>query len=516
MKNIFGLVIGLIALTALCATGNFPIVDTGQSSCFDDQVTISAPAQGAAFYGQDAQYQGNQPSYTDNADGTISDVVTGLMWSKSCDTDGDGDIDYDDKMSFDEALASVNTVNIAGYSDWRIPTIKELYSLIQFSGIDPSGYQGSTAGLTPFIDTDYFDFDYGDESAGERIIDAQFVTTTLYVSTTMNGDETVFGVNFADGRIKGYGIDPLPGQTVDKQFYVYYVRDNQSYGTNSFVDNADGTITDTETGLMWAQADNGQGLTWQEALSYSENATLAGYSDWRLPNVKELQSIVDYTRAPDITNSPAIDPLFACTAITNAGGQTDYPYYWSGTTHENYTNENGSAAAYVSFGRALGWMEMPPNSGNYTLLDVHGAGAQRSDPKSGDPANYPHGHGPQGDVIRIYNYVRLVRDAAQTSSQNTLPNQQLQASCSNYPNPANPSTTITYSLPQQGNAELAMYSITGQKVTSLTQGYHPSGDYSVVWHGTDATGKPVSSGLYLYQLRLDGQIAAHNRCLVLK
>ncbi len=48
---------------------------------------------------------------------------------------------------------------------------------------------------------------------------------------------------------------------------------------------------------------------------------------------------------------------------------------------------------------------------NNQWRDVHGAGAQRSDPKSGDPNDYPTGHGPQGDAIRIYNYVRLVRDA---------------------------------------------------------------------------------------------------------
>ena len=51
----------------------------------------------------------------------------------------------------------------------------------------------------------------------------------------------------------------------------------------------------------------------------------------------------------------------------------------------------------------------PPTGGDYILFDVHGAGAQRSDPKSGDPADYPYGHGPQGDVIRIFNYVRAVR-----------------------------------------------------------------------------------------------------------
>ncbi|MEI6195052.1 MAG: hypothetical protein WCS42_12060, partial [Verrucomicrobiota bacterium] len=46
--------------------------------------------------------------------------------------------------------------------------------------------------------------------------------------------------------------------------------------------------------------------------------------------------------------------------------------------------------------------------GEYHYVDVHGAGAQRSDPKAGDPGMFPHGRGPQGDVIRINNYIRLV------------------------------------------------------------------------------------------------------------
>jgi hypothetical protein len=57
--------------------------------------------------------------------------------------------------------------------------------------------------------------------------------------------------------------------------------------------------------------------------------------------------------------------------------------------------------------RALGWMRFPPGRGEYRLLDVHGADAQRSDPKADDPAMFPHGRGPQGDVIRIDNFVRL-------------------------------------------------------------------------------------------------------------
>jgi len=53
---------------------------------------------------------------------------------------------------------------------------------------------------------------------------------------------------------------------------------------------------------------------------------------------------------------------------------------------------------------------MPPWSQEETLMDVHGAGAQRSDPKAGNPDDFPHGRGPQGDVIRINNLVRCVRD----------------------------------------------------------------------------------------------------------
>ncbi len=256
----------------------------------------------------------------------------------------------------------------------------------------------------PFIDTDYFAFAYGDESAGERMIDSQFASSTEYVHTTMNGDETVFGVNFADGRIKGYGLN-VRGQ--DKTFFVLYVRGSPEYGTNAFVDNGNGTITDLATGLLWTQADSGSALSWEDALAYCEDLDAGGEDEWRLPNVKELQSIVDYTRSPATTGSAAIDPVFAVSTITDEGGDDNYPAYWSSTTHANLVN--GGSAAYVAFGEALGWMQSP--SGEYALLDVHGAGAQRSDPKSGDPADYPYGHGPQGDVIRVFNHARCVTDA---------------------------------------------------------------------------------------------------------
>lgn len=388
-------------------TGAYPIVDTGKVACYGNSAAIACPAEGAAFHGQDAQYSGNSASYALSGDGlSVFDNVTGLTWQRSADTERDGDIDADDKLTWPEVQvypATLNAESFGGYDDWRLPTIKELYSLFDSRGTDPSACATEAAcpGLVPFIDADYFDFAYGDTAAGERVIDSQWASGTLYVSTV--DDELLFGVNFADGRIKGYWWDRGPTM---KTFLVMCVRGNTDYGANNFADNGDGTITDRATGLMWMQNDSGSGMFWEDALTYGENLTHAGYDDWRLPNAKDLQSILDYTRSPDTTTSAAIDPLFNVTPITNEEGQADYPYYWASTTHVQYP-DHGEAGAYLAFGRGLGYMD-----GEWQ--DVHGAGCQRSDPKIGDPADYPFGHGPQGDAVRIYNYVRAVRDAPQT------------------------------------------------------------------------------------------------------
>lgn len=378
----------------------YPIVDTDQGNCYGERTEMDCPSESQPFYGQDAQYNGNQPDYTDNGDGTITDNVTGLMWQQ----------DPGEKMTYQQAAAAADSFTLAGYDDWRLPTIKELYSLIQFDGLDPSGPNTST--LVPFIDTNYFNFEYGDESAGERVIDSQWATSSLYTSTTMNGAQTMFGVNFADGRIKGYPTEGR-GPNGAKTYFVIYVRGNTAYGENNFVDNGNGTISDLATGLTWTQNDSGSstgseqgGMNYEAALSYCENLTVGDSGDWRLPNAKELQSIVDYSRSPDATNSAAIDPIFNISTITNEAGQLDYPAFWSSTTHANLRGGNG---AYVNFGRSMGYM-------NSQWIDVHGAGAQRSDPKTGSSADYPTGHGPQGDAIRVDNYVRCVTDSNTASN----------------------------------------------------------------------------------------------------
>ena len=363
----------------------YKIVDTGQAYCYNDTVSIPCPEAGSPAFGQDAQYAGNPPGYTDNGDGTITDLNTGLMWVK----------DPGAKSTYDQAVAGTTTFNLAGHNDWRLPTIKELYSLINFSGYDPSDCESEAGcpGLVPFIDPNSFTFQYGKPESGERLIDSQFISSTPYAGKGVEGG-LVFGVNFADGRVKGY-------PTGDNTFFVRYVSGAPGYGTAQLVDNGDGTLTDQASGLTWMQTDSQQALNWGDALAYCENLAWAGQEDWRLPNAKELYSIVDTSRGPDVSNTAATNSLFQSTPITNEAGAPDYGYYWTSTTHLN-RQLAASEAVYIAFGRALGYID-----GAWT--DIQGAGAQRSDPKTGDPAGFPQGRGPQGDAVRILNYARCVR-----------------------------------------------------------------------------------------------------------
>jgi hypothetical protein len=374
----------------------YPVVGTNQTKFYNNSGEISSPAKGQPYYGQAAFHLGNIPSYTDNGNGTITDNVTGLMWVKA----------RGSKISWSDAVAGASTNTTGGYSDWRMPTIKELYSLILFNGVNGPDNTNIT-GYIPYIDIAYFDFAYGpggSTNVGQRIIDCQDWSANKYVSTVMGNQSAIFGVNFADGRIKGYN-EYVPSSGAGNELYVRYVRGNTSYGKNNFTDNGDNTVTDKATGLMWSKDDSKTGLDWEEALAWVQTqnaANFLGYNDWRLPDSKELQSIVDYTRSPSTTNSPAIDvDFFNTTSITNEGGQTDYPYFW--TSSVLLDGGPFPSGIYISFGRAMGYM-------NNSWVDVHGAGSQKSDLMTGNAANYPTGRGPQGDAVRINNFVRLVRD----------------------------------------------------------------------------------------------------------
>jgi hypothetical protein len=524
LNTILFVLSGLIFINTYSFAEDYRIVDTGQDVCYDNNTQIPFPNEGEPFYGQDAQFNGYQPFYTINSDSlTVYDNNTGLTWIRMPDTDNDGDLDTYDQLTWAEFIAypeTLNAQNYGGYDDWRIPTIKELYSLIDFRGQDPSG--PNPPNLVPFIDTNYFDFVYGDTTVGERIIDAQYWSSTQYVGTVFGGETAIFGVNFADGRIKGYPRDISPGGVA--VHYARLVRGNTDYGINIFVDNGDGTITDNATGLMWMQDDHGDtsssgprsGILWEDALAWVQqknNENYLSYNGWRLPNAKEMHSIIDYTRAPDATGSAAIDPIFNVTEITNEAGDIDYPWYWTGTTHAR-AGGDGPAAAYVCFGRALGYFGP---SGNEAWTDVHGAGAQRSDKKDGNFSGYPYvpdGYyfGPQGDAIRMYNYVRCVRDGL-VSDIDEKSDLNLPSGCilsRVYPNPFNSNTTIEYSLPEQSNVTLEIYNILGQKAAILIDEFQNAGDHTVTWHADD-----ISSGIYFYRI-IAGELTELNRMLLLK
>lgn len=386
----------------------YNIVDTNQKKCFDsygEEIPCNKT-------GQDGDYYINLASYTKNNDGTITDNITGLLWQKSIDTNKDDKININDKMTQKEAIEYCDKLSLGGFDDWRLPDIKTLYSLIDFRGQDINPRMTHRGRLNPFIDNFIFDMAYGDLENGERIIDAQWASSTNYVSTTMNGNKTMFGVNFADGRIKGYPKEAL--RRGQKKFYVQCVRDNEDYGKNNFEDNNDGTITDIATGLIWQKDDSKKALEFEDAIKYCKNLDLAGENNWRVPNAKELHSIVDYTKSPDTSNSPAIDTkYFLSTKIINEAAQDDWGSYWSNTTHKSMRSNTN--AVYINFGRALGYFHRQ-------WIDVHGAGSQRSDPKTLDlrfDRSYKEVldkngkkvmvHGPQGDVIRGMNFVRCVR-----------------------------------------------------------------------------------------------------------
>jgi hypothetical protein len=70
----------------------------------------------------------------------------------------------------------------------------------------------------------------------------------------------------------------------------------------------------------------------------------------------------------------------------------------------------------------------------------------------------------------------------------------------NYPNPFNPSTKIEYDVPLRSHVQLAVYDILGQLVRTLVNADHSNGHYAVAWDGTNETGRPVATGMYIYRL----------------
>jgi len=290
--------------------------DTGQTKCYGNEGEIPCPQPEEPFYGQDAQYNCNPQSYTkldengndlpDNATEWViaRDNVTGLIWEVKQDWDDtpnytnphDADNTYTwydgssgtpgDGTNTLYFIAALNSSQFGGHSDWRLPTVKELSFLL-----DRGRY-------FPTINTTYF----------------STVSSVYWSSTTRAYYPPVYAwyVDFYDGYVGSY--------TKSLNYYVRAVRSGQCGQFDNFIDNGDGTVTNTDTGLMWQQDTAPDTYNWQDALDYCETLTLASHNDWRLPNVNELHSIVDYS-----TYDPSIN--------TDYFPNTESSGYWSSTTY---------------------------------------------------------------------------------------------------------------------------------------------------------------------------------------
>jgi len=124
----------------------YQLPDTGQHKCYNDAGTeITCPRPGERFYGQDAQYQGPEPAFRDNGNGTVTDLNTGLMWQQGDDQNECAEYSYG-CYTWEEAGAYCDALTLAGYTDWRLPDRRELVSIVNYAIASPG----------PTIDTRYF------------------------------------------------------------------------------------------------------------------------------------------------------------------------------------------------------------------------------------------------------------------------------------------------------------------------------------------------------------------------
>lgn len=262
------IIVFTISLGVILPVYGFEVTDTMQSTCYDiyGDVINPCPQPGEDYYGQDANYTINPPSYTKlDANGNslpedaedwamIQDNITGTIWAQF---ESFGEVSPASPGNRDQCqrlVDSYNGQNFGGYSDWRLPRPHEAATTFGIAAIKGSYWTTATSACEGNSFAWYFH------------------------------------------NYQGLKIDQI---YENRATCVTMVRNTQQ-SSSSFVINNDGTVTDTNTNLMWQQISPESAKNWRDALSYCENLTLAGYDDWRLPNIKELESLVDYLICPSL------------------------------------------------------------------------------------------------------------------------------------------------------------------------------------------------------------------------
>lgn len=211
------------------------IPDTGQTTSY------------TGTFGEDHDYTINSPSYTDNGDGTITDNLTGLVWQKEDDAT---------TRTWSDAGTYCTNLSLTGIG-WRLPTDLELMTIVDYGKYSPS------------INTSYFPNTQSSYSSAYYWSSIPYNTTDAWI------------VNFSYGFVRN--------MVKTNSHYVRCVRGGQI--TSSFTDNGNGTVTDAVSTLVWQKQDDATTKKWEQALTYCEGLSLGGFTDWRLPNAKELRSI---------------------------------------------------------------------------------------------------------------------------------------------------------------------------------------------------------------------------------
>jgi hypothetical protein len=305
MKKLALLFISTISFSQSISKTINLLPDTGQTTSY------------TTTFGEDHDYSINTPSYSNNGNGTITDNVTGLMWQQA---DG-GEMIYENAAPYCDAL------NFAGYTDWRLPSPIEGFTLMNLQNNNPA------------MNTTFFT-----SSTAEY----------WWTNTVQVGDNTKVWCTNAGG---GIGNKPKSETISAGGTFKYHTRCVRDIATpsslpNHFTDNGNGTITDNLTQLVWQKIPSTTTYTWEQALTYAEGLNLAGNTDWRLPNIKELQSLND-----ESVSNPSVNSVYF-----NALGVHNY---WSSTTLKPNTT-NPSSAWYWNTQLGITTYDLKTNS-NYVL-----------------------------------------------------------------------------------------------------------------------------------------------------